>query len=119
MHIVALAWIFVVVLMAAAEAGSTQGTPLGALFTLLLYGALPLTVVLYVMGAPARRRNRRAAEQAEQTGLAEPESSGAADPPLPGSVAPGSSSAGRSSTQAHDGRSQPASTPVAPVGKEP
>ena len=62
MHIVAVAWIFVVLLMAAAEASSTQGTLLGALFTLLLYGALPLSIVLYVMGTPARRRARLAAE---------------------------------------------------------
>jgi membrane protein implicated in regulation of membrane protease activity len=63
MHIVAVAWIFVVVLMASAEAVSTQGSLLGALITLLLYGALPLGIVLYVMGAPARRRARRASER--------------------------------------------------------
>ena len=63
MHIVAVAWIFVVVLMAAAEAGSTQGTLLGAFFTLVFYGALPLSIVLYVMGAPARRKARLAAER--------------------------------------------------------
>ena len=65
MHIVALAWMFVVVLMALAEATSTQGTVLGALFTFLLYGVLPLAIVLYVMGAPARGRARRAAATAE------------------------------------------------------
>jgi len=64
MHIVAIAWIFVVVLMTAAEATSSQGSLLGAFFTLLLYGALPLGIVLYVMGTPARRRARRLAEQA-------------------------------------------------------
>ncbi len=64
MHIVAVAWIFVVVLMVAAEASSTQGTLLGALLTLVLYGALPLSIVLYVMGTPARRRARLAAEAA-------------------------------------------------------
>ena len=64
MHIVAVAWIFVVVLMAAAEAASTQGTLLGAFFTLVLYGALPLAIVLYVMGTPARRRARLASERA-------------------------------------------------------
>jgi mannose/fructose/N-acetylgalactosamine-specific phosphotransferase system component IID len=63
MHIVALTWIFVVVLMALAEATSPQGTLLGALITLLLYGALPLSLVLYVMATPARKR-RRAAEDA-------------------------------------------------------
>lgn len=67
MHIVALAWIFVVLLMAAAEASSSQGTVLGALFTLLLYGALPLAIVLYLMGTPARRRARRLAETAAES----------------------------------------------------
>ena len=64
MHIVALAWMFVVVLMTLAEATSTQGTVLGALFTFLLYGVLPLAIVLYVMGTPARGRARRAAAAA-------------------------------------------------------
>jgi membrane protein implicated in regulation of membrane protease activity len=62
MHIVAVGWIFVVVLMAAAEATAPQGTWLGALVTLLLYGALPLSIVLYVMGTPMRRRARKTAE---------------------------------------------------------
>jgi hypothetical protein len=61
MHIVALAWMFVVLLMTLAEATSSQGSLLGALITLLLYGALPLSIVLYVMGTPARGRARRAA----------------------------------------------------------
>ena len=60
MHIVAVGWIFVVVLMAAAEATAPQGTWLGALATLLLYGALPLSIVLYVMAHPcAAERARR------------------------------------------------------------
>jgi membrane protein implicated in regulation of membrane protease activity len=62
MHIVALGWMFVVLLMTAAEATSTQGTLLGAFFTLLLYGVLPLSIVLYVLATPARRRLRRRAE---------------------------------------------------------
>lgn len=66
MHIVAVAWIFVVLLMTVAEAISTQGTLLGAFFTLVLYGALPLAIVLYVMGTPARKRARRVAEQAAE-----------------------------------------------------
>ncbi len=65
MHIVALAWMFVVVLMTLAEATSTQGTVLGAFFTFLLYGVMPLAIVLYVMGTPARGRARRAAATAE------------------------------------------------------
>ncbi len=55
MILVALAWMYVVVMMAVAEATSNQGTWLGAVFTLLLYGALPLGIVLYVMNTPPRR----------------------------------------------------------------
>ncbi len=62
MYLVAIGWMFVVVMMAAAEATSPIGTVLGAFFTLLLYGVLPLSIVLYVMGTPARRRARLAAE---------------------------------------------------------
>ena len=69
MHIVAIAWVFVVVLMAVAEATSTQGTVLGAFFTLLLYGALPLSIVMYVLGTPGRKRARQLAEAAEQAAV--------------------------------------------------
>jgi hypothetical protein len=62
LHIVALAWLFVVVLAAAVEAVSPQGTVVGALLTLIGWGVVPLAVVLYILGTPARRRARRAAE---------------------------------------------------------
>lgn len=62
MHIVAIAWMFVVLLMAAAEATSSQGSLLGAFFTLLLYGLLPLAIVLYILGTPGRKAARRRAE---------------------------------------------------------
>ena len=65
MYLVAIAWIYVVLMMALAEALSSQGTLLGALFTLLLYGLLPLGVVLYIMGTPLRRRARLAEAQAQ------------------------------------------------------
>jgi len=62
MYLVAIAWMYVVVMMAAAEATSANGTLLGAFFTFVFYGALPLSLVLYVMGGPARKRRRRAIE---------------------------------------------------------
>ncbi|MFM7531243.1 MAG: hypothetical protein ACKO5J_01885 [Rubrivivax sp.] len=65
MYLVAIAWVYVVVMMALAEGLSPQGTWLGAFFTLVLYGALPLGVVMYILGTPARRRARRAAEATE------------------------------------------------------
>jgi hypothetical protein len=59
MYLVPIAWMYVVLMMAAAEAISPQGTLLGAFFTALLYGVLPLSVVLYIMGTPGRRKARQ------------------------------------------------------------
>lgn len=64
MLLVAIAWIYVVGMVAVVEATSPQGTVLGALATLLLYGVLPLGIVAYLMLSPARRRARRASEAA-------------------------------------------------------
>ena len=72
MLIVAIAWIYVVLMMAVAEAMSSQGSILGAVFTFLLYGVLPLSVVLYVMATPQRRRRRRAAESHPPDGGRQP-----------------------------------------------
>ena len=41
MYLIAIAWIYVVLMMALAEAMSAQGTVLGAIFTFVLYGCLP------------------------------------------------------------------------------
>ena len=65
MYLVAIGWLYVVLMMAAAEALSSQGTVLGALFTFVLYGVLPLALVVYIGGTPARKRARRAAEASE------------------------------------------------------
>lgn len=54
--VVTIGWLYVVVLMAA-----TQDGWLAAFGTLVFYGALPLAVTLYVLGAPVRARRRRAA----------------------------------------------------------
>lgn len=66
MHIVAIAWGFVVVMMAAAEATAPSGSLLGALFILLGYGVLPLWILLYILGTPLRRRARQAADAPPQ-----------------------------------------------------
>jgi NADH:ubiquinone oxidoreductase subunit 6 (subunit J) len=65
MYLVAIAWLYVAVMMAIAEATHSQGSILGAIITLLLYGVLPLLLVLYVMGTPMRRRQRLQQEQAQ------------------------------------------------------
>lgn len=71
MYLVAIAWIYVVLMMSVAEATSSQGSLLGAVFTFLLYGVLPLSIVMYLLRTPDRRKARRQAEQAEtEAGLA-------------------------------------------------
>ena len=78
MYIVALAWLYVVLMMAVAEATSSQGSVLGAVFTLLLYGVLPLSIVMYILGTPARKRALRAAAAATAAAK-EPAASAAPD----------------------------------------
>ena len=66
MYLVAIAWIYVVLMMSAAEATASNGTLLGALVTFVLYGLLPVSIVIYLMRTPARKRARARAEQALQ-----------------------------------------------------
>lgn len=70
MHLVAIAWIYVVLMMSVVEALSTQGTVIGAVFTFVLYGLLPLSVVLYIMGTPSRRKALKAAAAAQAAAAA-------------------------------------------------
>ena len=74
MYLVLIAWFYVALMMAVAEATSPVGTVLGAVFTFLLYGALPMLVVGYILGTPARKRARLAREAAQNAaaGLALP-----------------------------------------------
>lgn len=66
MYLVLIAWLYVALMMAVAEATHTTGTVLGAIITFVLYGLLPMSVVLYLMGSPARRRAIKAKEAAER-----------------------------------------------------
>ena len=110
MHAVAIAWMFVVLLMALAEATSPQGTVLGAFFTLLLYGLLPLGVVLYLMGTPMRRRAQRAAEAAERTEALQPDTGAAVSEPAAMTITP-------SAAEGHRG-GEATGTAIAPERKE-
>jgi hypothetical protein len=93
MYLLAIGWLYVVVLMALAEGAAPGGSWLGAAVTFVFYGLVPLSVALYLYGTPSRRRARRRAE------LASARDRGAgADP---------------------DGSGHPPGDPVAPIGKEP
>jgi hypothetical protein len=71
MYIVAIAWLYVVFMMSI-----TERTAVAGVMTFLLYGVLPLTIVLYLMDTPRRKRNRQLTEKNKM--LAEQFESGAA-----------------------------------------
>jgi hypothetical protein len=92
MYIIVIAWSYVALMMTVAEATNPSGTVLGAIITFVLYGVVPVSLVIYLLGRPVRRRAREAREAAEAQS--------------PGSAAP-------------DASSEAAAGPVAPVRKEP
>lgn len=101
MYLVVIAWLYVVVLMAVAEAANPNGSLLGAAITLLLYGLLPLSIVVYILGTPGRRRKIHAREMQERAEAAEAAAQASAEPDAGGHAA---------------GAAGPA---IAPVRKEP
>lgn len=107
MYVIVIAWMYVVVMMSVVEATSSNGSLLGALITFLLYGLLPVALVVYLMGAPARNK---AIKQREAQARAQHLVSASA----PSSVQPdaGGHAASGAETVAESAR-------VAPVGKEP
>lgn len=88
MYLIPIAWIYVTLMMAVAEATNTNGTVLGALVTFVLYGLLPIGLMLYFMGTGARRRKREAAQALEDRAAVAPAPE-ASNPPDTGGLAPG------------------------------
>ena len=103
MYIVPIAWIYVAVMMAMAEATSSTGTVLGALITFVLYGLLPVGLVLYIMGTPGRKRQIREREAQEHAAYLARQATATTAPSSP----------------TPDAGSQAATDPVAPMRKEP
>lgn len=64
MYLVVIAWMYVAVMMAVAEATHPGGTLLGAVITFVLYGVGPVALLVYLMGRPARRAARARREAA-------------------------------------------------------
>jgi hypothetical protein len=89
MYLIAIAWIYVVLMMSIAEATNTTGTVLGAIMTFVLYGVLPLALVLYLMNSPARRRAIKARERAELSASRPPEPVAPLEPPDASGHSPG------------------------------
>jgi hypothetical protein len=110
MYIVPIAWLYVALMMAVAEATSTTGTLLGAMFTFVLYGVGPVALVVYLMGGPGRKRKIRAKE-ADEARAAAAQTLATADVAASGNV----------SAEPDAGGHAPAATPgdaVTPVGKK-
>jgi len=64
-YLVVIGWLYVVLMMAVAEASNTTGTVLGAIVTFFLYGLMPVALVVYLMRTPQRRKEIKAREAAE------------------------------------------------------
>lgn len=100
MYLVPIAWLYVALMMALAEATNSNGTVLGAVITFVFYGLLPVGLVVYLMGTPARKRAIKAKEQAEL-------------------AAARAAAQTQASGLAPNADRQSAADPVAPVRKEP
>lgn len=87
MYLVAIAWLYVAFMMALVEATAANGSVLGAVFTFLLYGLGPVSLVLYVLGTPGRKAKLRAQAQAELAALREQADEGG-EAAAAGSIAP-------------------------------
>ena len=102
MYLVVIAWMYVVLMMSVAEATSTNGTVLGAIVTFILYGLMPMGIVVYIMSTPARKRKIKIREAAELAEANAARAAASVGDPDAGGHAPGAAQ--------DDG--------VAPVGKE-
>ncbi len=70
MYIVAIAWLYVTLMMAVTEKSVTAGV-----LTFTFYGLLPCALLVWLIGTPARRRAKILASERESalTSSAEPE----------------------------------------------
>ncbi len=101
MYLVAIGWIYVALMMGIVEATNDNGTVLGGIITFVLYGVLPTSLVMYLMGTPMRRKAIKARErtaweqmQAEQVRLAEQAANNQSSQPDAGSHPPGTAETG-------------------------
>ena len=80
MYLVVIGWLYIAVMMAIAEAMHANGSVLGAIVTFFLYGLLPVSLMVYLMGTPLRRKARKAQEAAELAAASQPLAAPSATP---------------------------------------
>ncbi|MBU9579396.1 hypothetical protein KTE26_13235 [Ralstonia mannitolilytica] len=61
MYIVAIGWLYVVLMMSLTEQSWIAGAG-----TFFLYGVAPLALFLWIVGSPARKRRRRTQEATQE-----------------------------------------------------
>lgn len=61
MHLIAIGWIYVVLMMSITEVSIVAGV-----MTFLFYGLLPVSIILYLGGSRRRRMRRKMAEEARR-----------------------------------------------------
>ena len=66
MYLILIAWLYVTLMMAIAEATNPAGSVLGGIVTFVLYGLLPMAIVGYILATPERQRRLKAKREAEQ-----------------------------------------------------
>lgn len=66
MYIIAIGWIYVVLMMSI-----TETTIVAGVMTFVLYGIVPTAIIVYIMGTPGRRRRRIAEKNMTTTSASE------------------------------------------------
>lgn len=61
MYIIAIGWLYVVLMMSVSETSVVAG-----LLTMFFYGLLPVAIVLYISGSKQRKKKRAQREFAQQ-----------------------------------------------------
>lgn len=62
MYIIAIAWMYVILMMSI-----TENSVVAGILTFVFYGLFPVLILLYLMGTPQRKRNRDLAKQRGDT----------------------------------------------------
>jgi hypothetical protein len=102
-YLIVIGWMYVVLMMSVAEATNTTGSLLGAIVTFFLYGILPLSILVYLMRSPSRRKAIKAREAAEDAARAETQHGGEIDP-APGRPKPDQPPRGAATREAAEPR---------------
>ena len=79
-YLLIVGWMYVVLMMSVAEATNPTGTVFGAIITFVLYGVAPVSLAVYLMSTPARKRAIKAREAAEREAASRTPDSGGEAP---------------------------------------